>query len=148
MGKQGQPHSGGARPPPGGATIEDLIARAGERVDQLKAATREANEAAQALKEAAREHQASLKAAAHDAVEELLKHHADVEMARMGEEIKAVTVKVGDQVRRQLDDLLNTYLAGESADEPSLPELVEARQRIRKSREAIDRDRRTSGGKA
>lgn len=143
MGKQG----GGARPPAGGATIEDLIVRAGVRVEELRAVTREANEAAQALKEAAREHQASLKAAAHQAVEELLKHHADVEMARMGEEVTAAVAKVGDGVRRQLDELLDTYLAGETAAEPSLPELVEARQRLRKSREAVERDRKASGGK-
>jgi chromosome segregation ATPase len=134
-----------ARVPGGGRTIEDTIAEARAAADDLRAAKREANEARADLKQTMAEVREQLPQLTHDAVEGLLKRHAEAEMARMADEIKTVVGKVRDDVRRQLDELLDTYLAGEQG-EPSLPELVAARQQLRKSHEAVARDRASSGG--
>jgi DNA repair exonuclease SbcCD ATPase subunit len=143
--KRNQPARVGERPPPGGRTIEDTIAEARAAAEDLRAAKREANEARADLKQTMAEVRELLPQLTHDAVEERLKAHAGAEMARMADEVKAVVGKVHDDVRRHLDKLLDTYLTGEQ-DEPSLPELVAAHQRLRKSHEAVARDRASSGG--
>jgi hypothetical protein len=147
--RRDQPPTGaGERPPPGGRTITDTIAEARAAADDLRAAKREANEARADLKQTMAEVREQLNQLAHDAVQGLLKRHAEAEMARMAGEVKAAVQAVYDQTRRQLDKLLDTYLEGESKDEPSLPELVEARQQLRRSQRAVDRDRASSGGTA
>jgi hypothetical protein len=134
-------------PPPGGATVEDLVERAGARVAELKQATREANEAAQNLRAAARDHDASLKAAADGAITERLQAATEREVARMEAEVTAGLEAVRADVRGKIEELYDLYLQGESEAEPSIPELVAARQQLRKAREAAERDRKASGGK-
>jgi hypothetical protein len=140
-------HVDQAPPPrPGGRawSIEDTVAAtdaARAAAEDLRQARREANEATADLRQAIRSLRETLPTIARDAVEELLKRHANAEMDRMSGEVEAAIDRVAAELRAKLHQLLETYLAGERG-EPSLPELVAARQALRKSQEAAEADRR------
>ena len=123
--------------------VEDVIERALAAAETLREQTRAANEATKDLKSALREHRELVRQTVHEEIDATLKAHAQRAFDGMAEEIKQVVAMTESKVLRRIDRIYERWIEGERG-EPTLAELMESRQALRRGIEAAERDRATA----
>ena len=111
--------------------MQEIIAASQAAAVELRAASREANEAAANLRAALREHRELTRQAVTDQVDELIRGYVNRGLDQLGKEIRAFMDQATAKISREIQGLYDTYMRGEQREVVSIPEVMAARQTLR-----------------
>jgi type IV secretory pathway VirD2 relaxase len=124
--------------------VLQVIEAAQEAAGLLELRTTEARQATKDLKRVMGEREAMVRRAVREEVDAAMRAAANDAFKGMASDVELVAKEIERTILKRLEAIYDAYVEGEQG-QPTVAELMAARQRIRKGIEAAEADRKASG---